>query len=425
MSLCIALIDDQKIFMAADTATSTKSEGKCYRLREDCQKLFVADDMLIFLSGDVDLSRLVIEDFMRSSNKSIETLQGTMKAFVKRYIEIRPGFVEYEKQNIGLVALVADRKEGKTRLIEISSKQNFELNIITPPAEGKFNYYVTGVKSEEVSEYLGGLFETEQSANANVIDTYNQFSCEQIGGELQTYLLDVSGIHSLGGCAIMEPTGMNRIQRPSLDQSLLRQCMFESAVIVGSSIDVGNGKFTVSSAGAMNAEGGILTKGTITGALIRTAATGQRVEMDATGLYAKDSSNRIRVSIAQSGKYGVAGTEYNDESGTFKGGVYGVYEGLYIEAPKLLNLYSPRIDMHGVVDFGNASATGISKSAITGLDTELTSIRLQIDGKASKGSSTDSAGPYNCGIPIGTQFKSIDGAVYTWAGVPAHSHNQR
>ncbi|WP_018755211.1 phage tail spike protein [Paenibacillus terrigena] len=170
---------------------------------------------------------------------------------------------------------------------------------------------------------------------------------------------------------------------------------------------------------------GEITGGTITGALIRTAASGQRIELDASGLYAKDSSNRIRVSIAQSGKYGVAGVELSDESGSFRGGVYGVYEGLYLEAPKMMNLYSPRIAMNGFVDFGNASVSGISKSSITGLDTELTSIRLQIDGKASKGSQTDSAGPYNCGIPIGTQFKSTDGAVYTWAGVPSHSHNQR
>lgn len=53
-----------------------------------------------------------------------------------------------------------------------------------------------------------------------------------------------------------------------------------------------------------------------------------------------------------------------------------------------------------------------------------TSLYQQLLGKASKGAATSSAGPYNCGIPIGTQFKDVNGQVWTWQGVPAHSHTQ-
>ena len=58
------------------------------------------------------------------------------------------------------------------------------------------------------------------------------------------------------------------------------------------------------------------------------------------------------------------------------------------------------------------------------LQQELSSLQSSFDGKATRGVSTGTAGPYNCGIPIGTVLKDASGASYTWQGVPAHSHTQ-
>lgn len=52
-------------------------------------------------------------------------------------------------------------------------------------------------------------------------------------------------------------------------------------------------------------------------------------------------------------------------------------------------------------------------------------LQQDLDSKSNVGVSTGSAGPYNCGIPIGTQIMAADGEVFTWAGVPQHSHAQR
>ena len=53
-----------------------------------------------------------------------------------------------------------------------------------------------------------------------------------------------------------------------------------------------------------------------------------------------------------------------------------------------------------------------------------TTLYQQLLSKASKGSETGSAGPFNGGIPIGTQLMTADGGTVTWVGIAAHSHTQ-
>lgn len=204
--------------------------------------------------------------------------------------------------------------------------------------------------------------------------------------------------------------------------AVINNSTFGGGAIIGSSINVGSGKFTVSSSGDLYTQGGIFSGGTITGALIRTAASGQRVEMDYSSFRSVDGNNKVRVSISPSGKYGVAGTEYFDGAGIYKGGVYGIEEGLYLDVPNYMNLYAPIIAMNGNVRFYNATVEGISMSGIVGLATQLSTLQSNIDYKVSIGASTASAGPYNCGIPIGTQLAIAGGGYVTWAGVPSHFH---
>ncbi|MDH6373518.1 hypothetical protein M2444_005350 [Paenibacillus sp. PastF-3] len=135
--------------------------------------------------------------------------------------------------------------------------------------------------------------------------------------------------------------------------------------------------------------------GVITGSFIRTAASGQRVEMDVNSFRSVDASGKIRVSISQNGKYGVAGTEYFDDHEIFKGGVYGIDDGLYIEAPSYMNLYSPIIAFNGEIRFGNASVKGIQIGSIEGLQAEINALWSALSGKSNLGHSHS----YSVSIP--------------------------
>jgi hypothetical protein len=127
--------------------------------------------------------------------------------------------------------------------------------------------------------------------------------------------------------------------------------------------------------------------GLITGAFIRTSASGQRVEMDVNSFRSVDASGKIRVSISQNGKYGVAGTEYFDDHGIFKGGVYGIDDGMYIEAPNYMNFFSPIIAFNGEIRFGNASVKGIQIGSIEGLQAEINALWSALSGKSNLGHS--------------------------------------
>lgn len=81
---------------------------------------------------------------------------------------------------------------------------------------------------------------------------------------------------------------------------------FRDGAIIGSSINVNGGVFTVSTSGHMVAEsaeirGAIRSStfdgGTITGALLRTAANGRRIEIDVEGFRSYDSRNQTRIRI--------------------------------------------------------------------------------------------------------------------------------
>lgn len=71
-------------------------------------------------------------------------------------------------------------------------------------------------------------------------------------------------------------------------------------------------------------------------------------------------------------------------------------------------------------------ASGVRLAGWTILTNNRTGRSLQqdLDDKATSGTYTGSAGPYNCGIPIGTVLQDVNGDPYTWQGVPAHYHIQ-
>lgn len=169
---------------------------------------------------------------------------------------------------------------------------------------------------------------------------------------------------------------------------------FSNGEIVGSSINVGNGKFTVSRSGDVYAEGGIFANGVITGALIRTAASGRRVEMDYGGLRTYDSSGRNRIKINTGSDSGVSAITFYGSSGGFAGeinsyessgrlSVYGddIFIGSNNTAGSIYVQGSTRFN--GAVQFGgNVYGLNINIEDVNGLQRELDAIRYALDRKS-------------------------------------------
>lgn len=174
---------------------------------------------------------------------------------------------------------------------------------------------------------------------------------------------------------------------------------FKDGAIVGSSINVGNGMFTVTSGGIMSAVGANfsgsivassitgtnITGGTITGALFRTAATGRRVEQDAGGFRTFDSNNRNRIRINTDSDDGIAAMSFFGSAGAFAGEIntYQNSGGLTIFSNDLWlgsnNTGNP-IRLNGRVIFnGQTSGLTLTIDDVSGLRQRITNLQSDID----------------------------------------------
>lgn len=123
-----------------------------------------------------------------------------------------------------------------------------------------------------------------------------------------------------------------------------------------------------------------ITGGTITGALLRTAASGARVEIDLRGWRTYDSSNRERISINTDNTYGMNAIEFNKASGVRSGSINGGDDLFQIQANNDMFLMSTgTIYTQGNVSFSG----GLPMSSVNGLESEIYAIWAAINGKAS------------------------------------------
>ncbi|WP_410770965.1 phage tail protein [Fontibacillus sp. BL9] len=171
----------------------------------------------------------------------------------------------------------------------------------------------------------------------------------------------------------------------------IKSSNFSDGEILGSSINVGNGKFIVSKAGYAYAEGGLFSGGTITGALFRTAVSGARFEADSSGWHTYDSNNRERISISINNSYGMNAINFNKSNGSGSGTINGTDIGLTLESFGTLFLASlgGNVQVQGSTYFRdsvqfNSSVSGIGMSSISGLQTELSNIRSLVNDKPNR-----------------------------------------
>jgi len=151
--------------------------------------------------------------------------------------------------------------------------------------------------------------------------------------------------------------------------------------------------------------------GTITGALIRTTASGTRIELSSSGnLLAAyfDDNNYIAINPL----FGSGPAFQFFRNGSMIGSIVMNANDIWINSSGNIGL-----NTGGTVTFSGASDW--SRLSIPGQN-----LQAALNAKASSGTSTGTSPVFNCGIPIGTQFRDVNGSIWTWGGVPSHSHTQ-
>jgi hypothetical protein len=125
--------------------------------------------------------------------------------------------------------------------------------------------------------------------------------------------------------------------------------------------------------------------GTITGALIRTALTGDRIELTPDGFNFFDSGNAIRVSLGTNQVAGISGHTYYNSNRQSQGLIYAVSNELHVIGNSGLRLGASfgRISFQGALDFNSAPTVyGFTVDKVEGLSSRLSTIDSSLSGKA-------------------------------------------
>jgi phage minor structural protein len=264
----------------------------------------------------------------------------------------------------------------------------------------------------------GIILTTDGGKTARTAVTATGISAEVIAGQLGSFVSlligkdnDVTQINTKGIAAghasfnsapfQVDMKGNLLANKLTANYAQIKSSSFSEGAIVGSSINVGNGKFVVNTAGSVfaadgtfqgtiNAKGGTfegpiyssgeIIGGKITGALIRTSASGRRIEIDVAGWRSIDDSNRKRVSIGYNDNAGMAGLSFYSEYESLMGMLYGTSGSFSLvgQSDMLIRAMSGWLSVQGNVDFSFANVNGLTINQIQGLRSELESIKTEL-----------------------------------------------
>lgn len=395
MSLCLSMYHDNKFFVWADSRLSAEVGGKNYAISDEYDKLRRIGSRVVFMSG---ISEIVEEVFNRiKPESSYEEIQREARAVYSDFVAAHkdsPGYAD-SKHGIEFGIYLHEIVDGAPVYVQLAYRDNFEIKKETPS-----NADVYGVAAH--SDVALPLFVRKINSSTPVEfaarRTFEYVADEVVGGYLTMFIIQPEGVVS-SRCVIRDRKPVRWLRDLSIPihadmqgNAVLNKLTANSAnilssnikdgSIVGSSINVGNGKFTVSSAGDVYTQGGVFVGGTITGALLRTAASGARVEVDAQGWRTYDSSGRQRISINSNDAQGMSAINF---AGTNGGGGYvnggdSVFS-IITTNDMLIAALGGNLTIQGNVNF-SGSVSGIGISSISGLQTRLNSIDSAISDRA-------------------------------------------
>jgi hypothetical protein len=124
----------------------------------------------------------------------------------------------------------------------------------------------------------------------------------------------------------------------------------------------------------------------ILGSKIRTAASGDRIELDPNGFTFYDSGNARRVTLGTNPSANISGHTYYNSSGQPQGLIYAGPSDMYVIGNNglLVGATSGRTVMQGQVHFsGSVTGLNLGISQISGLQNEIYALWAAINGKAS------------------------------------------
>jgi hypothetical protein len=409
MSLCVSAFIDNNIYVWSDGRICTKSGETDYIVKDDYSKARVIGKRIVFLSGMLDIAESVFRKL--SAQNSIEEIQQVARECYSKFKaanENKPAYKALE-HGIELGVLIHEFENGVPRYIQMVYNTDFEIDVTVP---SNLEFFSFGAHSKEVLPVLIAKVNAGIEVSDAVEESYAKVADIHVGGRLQGSRMSIDNIaHSTAWIRdkqaypiwkgrrsplLADHFGNATMNKLTANTAQINSSDFNNGSIVGSSINVGNGQFTVDTAGNMYAgkgtfRGDITTGSTITGALLRTAASGRRMEVDAQGLRTYDANGTNRIRINTGSDNGISAITFFGTGGSTAGEInsYQNSGGLSIISSDVFigsnNTGNPirlqgAVTIDGNVEF-RREVTGLNVGigSVTGLQTQLDAIWAKLN----------------------------------------------
>lgn len=180
MSSCLVIQDKNNIFIGADSAMCIKSNDEYMRVSNEGKKIFRFDDKVVFCTGSAILSKIIIDNFKKSNEKTVEKLQEIAKCFAPLF-------------NNDVEILVAMFKNSKSVVYQLSAYNNFKILERKIEDEG-IGVYSACFKTQECFDLAVKNIQKGFDIYNVYENVYKELSCNEVGGKIKLYKLTPMGI---------------------------------------------------------------------------------------------------------------------------------------------------------------------------------------------------------------------------------------
>ena len=214
MSLCVALIRRNELYMAGDSRVSAIINGTKLKWHDNCTKIEKIDDCVIFKSGQITEMNNVVERFRNSETRSLDLYRAISIDENKKYLSKNNDDVDEFAVNslLGIYDKVLD----KPILYYCGAKTNFDLLTIEPTGEEEVLDITLGIRNLEARDKYLELkdeinFDDVYDVIAKYKMIYNSVVDAHIGGLLSVYHITRDKTECYQ-CILDEPDNINTLE---------------------------------------------------------------------------------------------------------------------------------------------------------------------------------------------------------------------
>lgn len=196
MSSFLIIQQKDKIYFGADTAVSTRIDGKPYRVHNMyVEKIYKVKDSLIFCSGDLIIANEVISSIYENDTEDIEEIRDIC---IEKY-------KKYETSNKFVFELaVAKVFKDHSIVYQISPYYDFSIISMKISKDNETAILTGGIKTKEVFELAYENIRDNLNAETTFKNTYNNIAYEEIGGDCLLYKMEYNDIRLIKKIKIRE-----------------------------------------------------------------------------------------------------------------------------------------------------------------------------------------------------------------------------